>query len=129
MSENLNKEFFRNDIQLENEKIRNDGKIVVSIKGTIQLLEEWFDQKMRFPDPEAFKNMVATFKNVRKLRQRPAHQAQDAVFDQKIFKEQRELITEAYGAIRTIRLMLANHPAVKDYEIPEELFKGKIWTY
>ena len=34
-----------------------------------------------------------------------------------------------YGAIRTIRIMLANHPAVKNYQVPEHLFKGEIWTY
>lgn len=73
--------------------------------------------------------MVARFRSIRKLRQSPAHTAEDSVFDQSIFKEQRQLIADAYGALRTIRLILANHPAVRDYEIPEQLFKGEIWTY
>jgi hypothetical protein len=129
MSDNLNKDFFRNDIELENETVRKDGKVVVNPKGTIQLLGEWFEQKMRFQDPKPFQDMIATFKNVRKLRQSPAHRTEDAVFDQEIFKKQRELVVQAYEAIRTIRLLLANHPAAKDYKIPEELCTGKIWTY
>jgi hypothetical protein len=39
---------------------------------------------------------------------------------------QRELIGKIYGAVRTLRLVLANHPAAKGVEIPEWLFKGGI---
>lgn len=129
MSGNINKDFFSGDLQLDTEFRRSDGKIVVTPKGTIQLLEQWFEKKMRFPDPKPFNDMVASFRKVRKLRQKPAHKIEDSVFDQKFFKEQRALVIEAYNAVRTIRLMLANHPAVRDYKMPEELFKGEIWNY
>lgn len=129
MSDNLNKDFFRGDIELETEAQREDGKVVVTPKGTIQLLEQWFQKKMRFPDPKPFNEMVATFREVRKARQSPAHKAEDSTFDQNLFKEQRELASRAYNAVRTIRLMLTNHPAVREYRVPEELFKGEIWTY
>ena len=129
MSDNLNKDFFRGDIDLESETTRPDGKIVIAQKGTIQLLEQWFQKKMRFSDPQPFNDMLAIFREVRKARQHPAHTAEDSIFDQKIFKDQRELAVRAYDAVRTIRLMLANHPAVRDYKVPEKLFKGEIWTY
>jgi hypothetical protein len=37
---------------------------------------------------------------------------------------------DAYNAVRTIRLILANHPKVKANppEIDEFLYEGKIWT-
>jgi hypothetical protein len=42
-------------------------------------------------DPTPFNEMVATFREVRKARQSPAHKAEDSTFDQNLFKEQREL--------------------------------------
>ena len=60
----------------------------------------------------------------------PAHLVNEDQFDQKYFKEQREIIIDAYSAVRTIRLMFANHPRVKieEIEIPDWLQEGKIWT-
>jgi hypothetical protein len=129
MSDNINKDFFQGAIELETESARSDGKIIVTPKGTIQLLEQWFQKVMRFNDPQPFKDMVAAFRKVRKLRQSPAHKAEDSSFDQQLFKDQRMLIIEAYSAVRTIRLMLANHPSVRDYKVPELLCKGEIWTF
>lgn len=129
MSENLNKAFFRGDIELESETTRSDGKIIINSKGTIQLLEQWFQKEMRFSDPEPFNRMIAQFKNVRKLRQNPAHKPEDSKFDHNIFKEQRKLAFAAYGAVRVIRLMLANHPLTKSHTIPDWLYKAEIWPF
>lgn len=129
MSDNINKEFFRGDIALESETTRSDGKIIITPKGTIQLMEQWFQTKMRFRDPSPFEKMIAQFKNVRKLRQKPAHKLEDSKFDQKIFQEQRKLAFEAYGAVRTLRLMLANHPATKSHTVPDWLYKANIWPF
>lgn len=129
MSDNINKKFFGDDISYEDEEERSDGKIVVRPKGTIRMLEEWFLKEMRFTDSKPFEDMIKKFKNVRKLRQKPAHKPEDSKFDQKLFTEQRDLICDAYGAIRIIRLMLVNHPATKDYKVPELLYKAEIWTF
>jgi hypothetical protein len=129
MSDNINKNFFRGDIELEIESERGDGKIIVSQKGTIQLLEQWVNKFFRPADPGPILEMISSFKKVRSLRQKPAHSVKENEFDQKYFKDQRELIKEAYNAVRTIRLILANHPAVKvdPPEIDPMLFEGKIW--
>lgn len=50
-------------------------------------------------------------------------------FDQKYIRQQRELMVRAYTAVRTIRLLLANHPATKGIEIPDWLYEGLIWDY
>ena len=73
--------------------------------------------------------MFATFKNIRKLRQSPAHAIKEDVFDQKYFKDQRQLIIEAYDAMHTLRLIFQIHPNAKDYIIPEWLSESKIWKY
>jgi hypothetical protein len=129
MSENLNKDFFRGDMELETENVREDGKIVVQPKGTVTLLAEWFSKKFRAVDDAPIREMVAAFKEVRKLRQQPAHALKMDTFDQAYFKTQRDLIIKSYDAVRTIRQAFANHPAVKRNppEISEQLFNGDIW--
>jgi hypothetical protein len=127
MSDNLNKEFFRGDIDLETETVRADQKVIVTQKGTIQLLEQWFQRKVRLSDTQPFNEMLSTFRKIRKLRQNPAHKIEDSSFDQGLFKEQQSIMSEAYSAVRTIRLILANHPATRTYPIPELLFNGEIW--
>ncbi len=131
MSDNLNKNFFRGEIDLETEQERRDGKIIVSQKGTIQLLEEWTNKNWKPADPKPLLTLFSTFKEIRKLRQNPAHSVKENEFDQSYFKEQRNLIKKAYVAVRTIRLMLANHPMVRydPPEINEFLFKGEIWDF
>ncbi len=129
MSDNINKNFFKGDITLEAEEERFDGKIIVHKKGTIQLLESWINRYFRTPDRSPIDEMISTFKMVRKLRQKPAHKVSPDRFDQDIFKKQREVVISAYGAVRTLRLILANHPRViaNPVEIPDWLFNGEIW--
>lgn len=128
ISDNINKKFFMNDIPLEFETIRKNGKIQVTPKGTITLLSEWMEAKIIVRDG-AVENMIKTFRKIRKLRQNPVHKVNDNLFDPQYFQLQREILIEAYEAIRLLRLILANHPLVKDYQVPDWLYDGKIWSY
>mgnify|MGYP001129940201 CR=1 FL=1 len=129
MSDNINKKFFESDVDLEIEEEREDGKILVRQKGTIQILESWVNKYFQSPDREPIEKMLSTFKKVRTLRQKPAHSVNVDKFDQEIFKKQREIVVDSYDAVRLIRLLLANHPSVKANppKIREQLFKGEIW--
>lgn len=129
LSENINKDFFRGELQLIEETAREDGKVEVRQKGTVQLLDEWISKKFSTPDRKPIEDMVSALKLVRKLRQRPAHALDDDRFDQKFFERQRDLMIKAYEALRTLRLMFANHPRARGCKISEELEKGLIWTY
>lgn len=129
LSENINKSFFKGELPLEFEEIMSDGRIKVTPKGTITLLKEWLE-RVSFPDPRPRDKMFKTLRKIRKLRQPQAHDVNDDIFDQKYFKQQRKLVIEAYDAIRTLRLIFANHPRVKDYDgVPEWLYKGEIWNF
>lgn len=129
MSDNLNKDFFKDDLILENEETINDGRIKVTPKGTISLLEEWLN-RVHFPAPNPKTEMLNVFRQVRKLRQSPAHTIHDDTFNQKFFIQQRKLIIDAYKAIRTLRLIFTNHPKVKGYnKVPDWLYKGEISTF
>lgn len=129
ISENINGKFFLNDVPFEYDEVRDDGKIVVRHKGTIQILDEWLKMKFRVNDRKPIEEMIATFKKIRKLRQHPAHAIDEDIFDQKYFRQQREIIIRAYEGIRLLRLIFADHPNVKGYNIPDWLQSGKIWTY
>ena len=41
MSDNINKKFFSPELELEQDNVREDGRIEVRQKGTIALLDEW----------------------------------------------------------------------------------------
>jgi len=130
ISDNINKKFFMNEIDYENEHVREDSKIIVTPKGTLRLLDDWIRKFFRFADWSKWNEAIESLKKVRKLRQQPAHAIKEDTFNQKYFKDQKELVLNAYRGIRTIRLIFANHPKVKvaDIEIPDQLQEGKIWS-
>ena len=129
ISDNINKNFFMNNIKYDFEEERNDGKIKVTSKATITLLKDWIDKKMRFFDPEPKNKMIEIFKKIRKMRQPHAHNVNDDIFDQKYFKKQRKIMIETYNSIRILRLILANHPETKKCIVPDWLYKGDIWNF
>lgn len=128
VSDNITVDFFGHDVPLEEERERGDGRIEVAKRGSLALLEEWLARTVRLDEPRAADELIATFKKIRAMRQRPAHAVQEDVFDQEYFKRQRRLIIEAYSAMRTLRLILALHPAAREYAVPDWLESGKIWT-
>lgn len=129
LSDNINKDFFGKDVVTEREVPRKDGKIAVEQKGTLQLLEEWCKLKIRAADMKPLEDAFKALRKVRKLRQQPAHSLENNRFDQQFFKDQRQLVIEAYTAIRTLRLMFANHPAARNVEVMDLLYRGAICSY
>jgi len=129
MSQNLNVDFFRKEIPVEYEEARKDGKVSVKMKGTIQLLDEFLKCKFITKERKDIEDMIAAFKEVRQLRRDYAHRIHEDVYDPEFYSKQRKVITKAYAGVRLIRLMLANHPSVEHYKVPDWLFYGKIWTH
>lgn len=129
ISENINLDFFQGEVALEYIEERSDGTRVARTKGSLRVLQEWLDRKVRFSDPGPKDEMMKTLKRVRKMRHSPAHALDEDIFDQQYLKKQRELMIDAYGAIRTLRLILANNPQARQYPVPDWLYKGDIWTY
>lgn len=128
LSDDLNREFFMGDLELNRYLTDEDGNCVTQSKGTIQLLEEWIGKKFQPSDPKPIEEMFANFRAVRKVRQKPAHKLEDDEFDQKYVVDQRELISNAFDAVRTLRMVLENHPAARKDELPEYLREARVWT-
>lgn len=128
MSDDLDREFFRGDVELNRNLTDQDGTKITQPKGTIQLLEEWIGAKFRPSDPKEMDELFGNFRAVRKVRQKPAHIVEDDEFDQKYVSEQREIIGKAFHGVRTLRMVLENHPAAKNHEVPDYLRETRVWT-
>lgn len=128
ISDNLNKKYFKGDLELKELQKKGENYIEKD-KGTIALLDEWLTKHIKFTDSEAKDEMIKTFRNIRNERSKPAHHIQDDEWDDKFFSLQREKIKEAYKSIRTLRLIFQNHPLSKSVKVPDWLYKGEIWTY
>lgn len=131
LSDNISKKFFRDDVALEEELERSDGKIEVRPKGTIRLLDEWCRTACPVEDRDVWDQAIADLKAIRQARQKPAHHVEPDVFDYELIPKQREIMKRAYTSLRTIRMTLEKHPAVAtddSIEIPNWLRDGKIWA-
>jgi len=128
MSDNLNKRFFdgKVDLTFREEK---DGVLSEKQKGTITLLDDWLARSVRLHEPNLQDEMVATFKKVRQERGPLAHEVRDDQWNEDYFAKQRELMKDAYAAIRTLRLILAGHPAARPVAVPDWLHKAEIRTF
>jgi len=115
MSENINRKFFRGEIPVRHETVREDGKVEVTTRGTIALLKEWLLKNWHPKDPAAFESGFSIFKEVRDLRNPQAHKLIDDTFDQKYLAEQRMLLTRVYEMIHALRFILGSHPRVKSH--------------
>jgi len=129
ISDNIDKAFFKNDISFEIEERRPEERTVIRIKGTIAALGEWLHLKFRMSDYSPVDEMISCFRSIRQKRQRPAHAVDKNIFDQKYYREQRELIIKAYESVRILRLVFANHKGCGNVEISETVRNGEIWDY
>src|SRR5580765_1025953 len=107
LSENLNKKFFEGDLETEEEIPRKGAKVEVRQIGMLRLLEAWLNAHWIPDDPKPLQEALTTFKEIRKLRNIPAHAVNDNEFDQAYFKQQRDLILRAYRGLRLLRLLFA----------------------
>lgn len=127
MSENLNESFF--DGELTQGDLTN-GETIEKLKGySMRKLEIWINKHIRFSDPKPKDDMLQIFRDIRGLRSKPAHTHFINEWNLKFFQDQKELVKKAYQAIRTLRLILANHTRARSVEVPDWLFEGKIRTF
>lgn len=127
MSDNLNKKFFKDKIV---ESDLSEGETMEKINNQlIRKLEIWINKTVRFSDHGPKDEMFKIFREIRGLRSKPAHSHFKNEWNLRFYEDQKKLIKQAYTAIRTLRLILANHRNTKSVEVPDWLFKGEIRTF
>ena len=127
LSENIDRDFFNNEVPFESEETRNDGKIVVNQKNSIHILSDWLHDQFQTDDWSEIEEMLQTFRNVRKLRQPQAHAIKENEYDPQYAREQQELMKKVYRAVKILRVTIAFYPLASNVIIDKQLDEGLIW--
>ena len=115
---------------MEQESERSDGKVIVSPRGTLSFLEEWVGTKFTWEDvDEAVKMIVNPLREVRRLRQNPAHKVEENKYAEEYETEQHRIFCAVYGSVSQLRYTLAKHPSAPQLSIPTYLEKHNIVFY
>ena len=128
LSENLNRDFFAG-MALHEEIRHKERKVTTRNRGTISLPNEWLRRTIKVQDQSIFDEIIGPLREVRRIRQTPAHKLSVNAYSPTYHKDQNELIGKVYSAVRSIRLLFANHPATKSVATPPWLYEGKIRVY
>jgi hypothetical protein len=130
LSDNINLDFFRGDVPLEEKITGDDGSVERRPLGTLVLFERWLKSRYRTADGEdASKEVLAPFRTVRRLRQAPAHALTEDAYDPTLPRRQDELLGNVILALTKIRLIFNSHPKARSFSAPEWLDSGKIVFY
>ncbi|MFV0150868.1 hypothetical protein OBJ95_09550 [Empedobacter falsenii] len=125
ISDNINKSFFNNKIELYELKDQN-GYYLKENKGTLRLLEEWLDSNFNIDGEGSILEVIKPFKKIRNERQTPAHKININNYDENLITKQKELISETYNSMRQLRYIFSLHHKARKYEIPNWLENGTI---
>lgn len=99
-------------------------------KGTLQLLEEWLCTNTSADNAAIQDHIIAPLKNIRKLRQKPAHELTSNEYNVDYYQEQFALVNATCNSLAAIRELMATNPLAIDVEIPKHLLDGgKIVNY
>jgi hypothetical protein len=126
ISDNINKGFFKKDLDLFELNEIKPGVFERKEKGTLRLMEEWLNLVIKMEKEDGVKELVKPFRQVRSERQSPAHKINQNIYDKSLFKKQMDLVTDVYYSMRSLRHLFQKHPKAKHIEIPDWLDKGKI---
>jgi len=128
LSENINREFFQDDIPSEDRMEAKDGSIERRQVGTITLVERFLKKHYRTADGEEISGeIVGPWRNVRKLRSAPSHTFRADTYDLRFPGEQDDLLGEVVRNLTRLRLVLWSHPKARhNYKPPDWLDGDKI---
>ena len=118
LSDNINLKAFAGDVEKYVRKKVSDNEFERQEKGSIFILEEWLS--LRYPElsSEEGLSIIKPLREVRRLRQKPAHRIAKDTYDKQFYARQDELVWKVYEALRDLRCLLATDPSVSSYEPP-----------
>lgn len=129
LSENINKEFFRETVELYDIIPLENNQVERKPKGTLRLLEEWLLSTYKHSDNKILQEIFTPLKKVRSERQKPAHKISENKYDVKYIDMQMEMVNSCYSSIRTLRYIFQQHRKAKGFKIPDWLNNGKIKSF
>ena len=129
ISDNINKDFFKDTVELYDVEKIDENTVERKPKGTLRLLEEWLLLTYNHPDRQLLIDIFKPLKKVRRERQNPAHRISENDYDLKYIDKQKELINKSYSSIRALRTIFQQHPKANGFEVPNWLDNGEIKTF
>ena len=116
LSDNLNIASFDGDVERQ-ERIRiSVEEFELRQKASISMLDEWLCLRYPTASCEERLEIVQPLREVRNLRQRPAHKVEQDTYDRRFYTLQDELIWKVYKALHSLRCLLATDPSASSYE-------------
>ena len=82
LNDDINRNFFKNDISESEQLTKSDGSSTKRQLGTLQMLQNWLSIKFRTSEPNVVPDLLKQMRSVSKERQSPAHKLEDNTFDQ-----------------------------------------------
>lgn len=92
------------------------------------MFEEWLEINVK-EDKNVINTVIKPLKNIRRIRQIPAHQLIKNDKDKKYFEDQHQIIVDLYKAIKYLRLFFNKHPLCADFIVPNFLDESPIIFY
>lgn len=130
LSDNVDKRFFKGRVDPNFEETLPDGRVSVVAKGTIMLLQEWLDKIITGNDKAKIVDAIVNpIRQIRKLRQKPAHNFQVNQFSQEFHKQRHEVLKDVLGSLSCFRVVLARHPKAKGMDVPDWLDGEEIHVF
>ncbi|AXG74833.1 hypothetical protein DVK85_11575 [Flavobacterium arcticum] len=129
MSENLNKDFFKNKVELFDLEELGNGIVERKPKGTIRLFEEWISSQFKSSNDNDLKNLFKIFKDIRKERQSPAHKIIENKYDKNYTQKRIDLVKKGYNSMRILRHIFQQHPHAKTFNTPKWLENSDIKNF
>jgi hypothetical protein len=127
LSENIDRSFFDGKCSMEVEKTRPDGKVEVIRIGTLRLLEEWLRKEIIWENLDEFTAVIIKpLKEVRRLRQKPAHAFTTDNFSVEYYNKRRRLLWNILNSLSNIRATFAKHQLAQDVKVPDWIDNEKI---
>lgn len=124
---NISYKTFQKDAQYIRSIDRKDESN--NYKGSLAMLEEWLIKNIRTAE-NITDIIIRPLKNIREIRQQPAHELISNQYDVTLYKKQIDLMNDTYSAISAIRAFFSRHPLAKEVKVPEYLSSGeKIANY
>lgn len=119
---NISVKAFTKDATLINsiDRKNEDG----TIKGSLTMLKEWLNKNVKAEfDIEAL--IISPLKDIRKIRQIPAHELYCNKYDISVYEKQKELMQNVYLALKALRHLFMGHPLATNVQVPNYLLEGK----
>lgn len=127
LSDNMDKKFFADTVELEREEVRKDGKIIIVQKGSLALLNEWLAAKLVGPDAGGMiKAIMDPLRAVRAERQNPAHRFRKNEFSKDFHAQRCGVLSSIFGSLTLLREVLSRLPGGEKIEAPTWLRDDQI---